>query len=253
MNYTIVFITYKSYSCFYECNNRNITSEIFRKYATIKEDMATVESKPYTHMSELPSIFPDLLNRTYYHPSIIDNVLLLLNARSQKRYNPYFIRLVYKNELWCFEKDGYYKPLFFHKVDEKNRYNDIIKSFLQQQFPITNNDVYKHPYKDLKYQKLPNSFYFTKGIYIKRRFFDYIIDLIETPSIIFKNKIDTYEDDEHAFVEETNVVPYECTEENEIQEDDITTEESKPYITQKIDRSITSITNEEQDHTISIL
>lgn len=256
MEYTIVFITYKTYSCFYECNNRNITPDVFKKYARIKEEMVESENRLYTRIQSLPSEFPDMFNRTYYHPSVIRNVLLLLNARTEKQYTPYYISLTYKNELWCFEKDGYCKPLFFNKIEDKNIYNDTIKSFLQDQFPITNADIYKHPYKELKYLKLPNAFYFTKGIYIKNRFFDYIIDLIKTPSIIFKDHNDYYLDDKDAFINQ-EYVPYEFTDVEEEQEpteyNENTIEEAqKNYIDDKINRSIETA-KDEQSNAIAVL
>lgn len=254
MNYTIVFITYKTYSCFYECNNRNITPDVFKKYASIKEEAVQSENKPYARIQTLPSEFPDMFNRIYYHPSVIRSVLLLLNARTEKQYIPYYISLSYKNELWCFEKDGYCKPLFFSKTEERDIYNTTIKTFLQDQFPITNTDIHKHPYKELKYLKLPNSFYFTKGIYIKNRFFDYIIDLIQTPSTVFKDRNDYYLDDKNALVTQ-EFTPYECSsveEEEEPTEPVLEEEVQKNYINDKINRSIESI-KDNHHNTVAVL
>lgn len=200
MEYTIVFIKYNSYCAFYECNNRNITYDTFNAYAKLKEELVTDEYKPYTRLTKLPNSFPDMFSRTYYHAKIVQSVLLLLNARSEKQYKPYYIHLVYKNEFWCFKKDTFFKPLFFDQTQERDNFQNKIKEFVEFGFPLTEKDIYRHPYKEFKRLQLPNSFYFTKGIYIKKPFFDYIIDLLNTSSDIFEMNHYEYDDDEHAML-----------------------------------------------------
>lgn len=195
MEYTIVFIQYNGYQTFYECNNPKVTYDIFNNYAVVKEELVIDKYKPYTRLQKFPSLFPDMFRRIFYHPKIIQSILLLLHARSEKKYTPCVLELVYTNELWCFKKGSFYKPLFFENTDKRQDFQTNLKKFIDQGFPLTERDVIRHPYKEFKYIQLPNSFYFSKGIYIKKRFFEYIIDLLQTPSIIFENNEYEYEDD----------------------------------------------------------
>lgn len=243
MEYTIVFIKYNSYSAFYECNNRNITYDVFNAYAKLKEELVSPEYKSLTRLSKLPNTFPDMFSRTYYHPKIINSVLLLLNARSEKKYRPYFLDLVYKNELWCFKKDTFYKPLFFDKTKERNDFQSSIKEYVKAGFPITEKDIYTHPYKEFKHLQLPNSFYFSKGIYIKKPFFDYIIDLLNTPSMIFESTHYEYDDDEHAVIDDSSFNTYDLSseiEEVEMEDTSPTPEDKKEEIPQTKENEMTN-------------